>query len=59
MIEYLENNGFTAEQIRLLQLTFKTIGEKVPNEEVIDKIEFIYRTFSYTGIPKEKNTIQL
>lgn len=53
MIEYLENNGFTAEQIRLLQLTFKTIGEKVPNEEIIDKIEFIYRTFSYTGISKD------
>ena len=53
MIEYLENNGFTTEQIRLLQSTFKAIGEKVPNEEVIDKIEFIYRTFSYTGIPKD------
>lgn len=53
MIEYLENNGFTTEQIRLLQSTFKAIGEKVPNEEVIDKIEFIYRTFSYTGISKD------
>ena len=53
MIEYLENNGFTVEQIRLLQSTFKTIGEKVPNDEVIDKIEFIYRTFSYTGISKD------
>ena len=53
MIEYLENNGFTTEQIRLLQSTFKAIGEKVPNEEVINKIEFIYRTFSYTGISKD------
>lgn len=52
MIEYLENNGFTEEQIRKLQPAFAATAEKTTIQDIIDRIEFTYRIFNYAGLSK-------